>query len=44
VQVLFTAIDDSDLPDQQDLGGVLQMRLIGALKVMKVLISGGFPS
>ncbi|KAI3490384.1 hypothetical protein L1887_45209 [Cichorium endivia] len=32
MQVLLAAVDDADLPDQQHLGGVLQMRLVGALK------------
>jgi len=33
VQVLLAAVDDSDLPDQQHLRGILQMRLIRPFQV-----------
>ena len=42
MQVFFAGIDDSGLPDQQYLCGVLQMRFIRPLQVAQILITGGF--
>jgi hypothetical protein len=44
VQVLFAAIDNADLPDQQYLRRVLQMRLVRALKITDKLIPGVLPN
>ena len=42
MQVLFTAVDNADLPDQQYLRRVLQMRLVRAFKITDKLIPGCF--
>ena len=42
MQVFFAGIDNRDLPDQQHLGGVLQMCFIRPLQVAQILITGGF--
>lgn len=34
LQIRFTAVDNNDLPDQQHLGGILQMRFIRAMEVL----------
>jgi hypothetical protein len=44
VQVLFATIDNADLPDQQYLRRVLQMRLVRALKITDKLIPGVLPN
>ncbi|MNO83110.1 hypothetical protein D3C76_744030 [compost metagenome] len=42
VQVLFAAIDDADLPDQQHLRGVLQMSFVRAFQIADKLTACGF--
>ena len=42
MQILFAGVDDADLPDQQHLGGILQMRLVGAFKIADKLIARRF--
>ena len=42
MQVFFAGVDNRDLPDEQHLRGVLQMRFIRPLQVAQILITGGF--
>ena len=42
MQVFFASVDNCNLPDQQHLGGVLQMRFIRPFQVTQILIAGGF--